>query len=270
MIMRNLKYFLAVMLASASTALFAQSANWGQKAQTSGGGILVNKTKSYTRVSANYLTGREHMKVTGVEDADEIARRYNGSLKNFNGFRVSAVEGIHLIDKVPFFLEVGMNIDFGTRQVEVLESRSIEGITATAKIKDTDYFCATAIPINLTYKFIFRPGWYIQPYGGMTIHFNVFGQTKRNTICTVDVMGYSKSVDETERFNWFNNRDMVERGGIKRRVQVGGQVGLNIGYKMINVGVGYQWNSPLLSQTEDEMKTRCTTQFLNVGVGVNF
>lgn len=268
--MRNLKYYLAAALLSVSAASFAQNAIVGQKPQKSGGGILTNEATSYTRVSANYLTGREHMKVTGIADADEIEHKYNSSLKNFNGFRISGVEGIHLTDAVPLFLEVGMNIDFGTRKVEAQEMGSYEGIKASVNMHDTDYFLATSIPINITYKFIFKSGFYLQPYGGMSIHFNAYGYTKRNTTYTLEILGESKSIDEDESFNWYNERDMVEQGGKKRRFQVGGQVGLNIGYKMINVGVGYQWNSPLLSMTEDEKKTKCTTQFLNVGVGVNF
>ena len=141
------------------------------------------------------------------------------------------------------------------------------------KYKRTNSTCGITVPISLAYKFELTNGMWIEPYAGVCLKYNVSGKTKHKFKNAPSLKNAS--------MNWFNKSDMSKEdisdgeGGILynyqggaacKRFQFGGQVGLNIGYKSVNLNVAYQMHTPLQKTHDFKINTRAFT----VGVGYNF
>lgn len=239
-----------------STTSFAQYEN------ANSGSVLVLESKSYTRIAAGYLMGHESWKYSGFDGADIATKEANKDIKNFNGFRFSVIEGIHLTRRIPLFLETGLNFDFGTRKYS--DSESDHGFTYSWK--QTDTYFAMAVPVNMTYKFIFRNGFHIAPYAGFNFKFNIIGKSTMKD--EASYQGQTES--ESHSVNWFkSDEDNMGENGAYTRFQFGGQVGVNFGYKILNIGLGYQWDTPLYNYTVNGANRKLNTGYFNVMVGVN-
>ena len=116
------------------------------------------------------------------------------------------------------------------------------------------------IPIVLTYNYqISDSKFFIAPYIGVTGHYN-FSAEQKETTTETDVTKWSSayggdtetdiSSDETKR-NFFDDEDMGE-DNTWSRFQLGWQIGVNLKYKYLLVGVSYGSD---FSEITDELKT---------------
>lgn len=187
-----------------------------------------------------------------------------------DGFKLGYTHGFGIAGETPLFLEVGADFNFNTSKTEsTYLSDPVEGIQFDTRSTT----CGITIPVSLAYKFSFQNGMWLEPYAGINLKLNLMGKTK-TTFKNAPSM---KDAD----MNWFKAEDMSledvseGEGGIYynnmggaacKRFQFGGQVGVNVGYKRVNLNVAYQMHTPLQKAGGFKINTRALT----VGVGYNF
>lgn len=217
--------------------------------------------QDYNRVTIGYQSLTPHNNTKFISIASD------GTL---DGFKIGYTHGFSLASEAPFYLEVGADFNYNgsSSDITVLSS-SLKGV----KYKRTNTTCAITVPISMAYKFDLTNGMWIQPYAGAILKYNISGRTKHKFKNAPTLKNAS--------MNWFNKNDMSKEdisdgeGGILynyqggdacKRFQFGGQVGINIGYKNVNLNVAYQMHTPL-QKTHD---FKITTRAFTVGVGYNF
>lgn len=170
----------------------------------------------------------------------ELSRE--SEINNFNGFKFGYLHGISLTKKLPLFLEVGGELQYGTQS----ESDDDE--------KWTYNLLSLNIPLNLSYKYSFSNGLYIAPYAGIGFRCFMLGNAKYTDLDT----------DRSVSYNCFSSDDMD--GDTFKRFQVGGNFGVNVGYKAFNFNLGYSIYSPVYNDYGYKFKVNTFT----VGIGFNF
>lgn len=223
--------------------------------------VCTANAQDYNRVTVGY----QSLDLHNNTNIQSIAS--HGTL---DGFKLGYIHGFNLDDDTPLFLEVGGDVNFNTHVSDVTYlSEPLRGV----EYKSRSTNIGITVPVSLAYKFSFRNGMWLEPYAGVCLKVNLRGKTKNEFKADYGL--------KDANMDWFNSEDMSSEdvsfgdGGSYynnmgnaacKRVQFGGQVGLNIGYKHVNLNVAYQMHTVLQKAENFNINTRAFT----VGVGYNF
>lgn len=251
--MKKLQLFLTACLLLAATTASAQFANSG--ASRSNGGsfnsILLGdgENDNYSRINFGYT----HVSFKGNgEDLKEIG---------MDGFHLGYTYGLNLTQKLPLFLEMGINTQFGFGKqpfYKVEYNENSFDIFDVAPMEEEDFsLISLNIPINVTYRFSFLNGDLgVSPIMGFNFRINLHGS-----------MDYPATSDEAAgTINCFDEDDMGDSAW--KRFQMGFNVGVNFDYKHWNLGVIYTADfMPLVdySLLGQDIETKMGTTFLTLG-----
>lgn len=189
-------------------------------------GILVKENSDYNRIQFGYAPQIFAASYMG----------YSGESMTAQGFKAGYLHGFNITgQKLPLFVELGADLNFNTKG----DALFLGGGTNV-----TTNLLSFNIPINLAYKLSFKNGMWIEPYAGMSFKVNAVARMKANG----------------ESVNLFN---VVED---LKRFQYGGQIGANLGYKCVNVNIGYHWDMPIYNVEGYKLKTKGVI----VTLGYNF
>lgn len=237
-----------------SNAQFANS-NMSSKGRTSAGSTFVNDCNNYKRIYLGYSSLKPHVSSTFSDVTSEI-ESYNNDLKALGGFKLGYLKGINIKNDHPLFLEVGAELSLNTKEkcIGLEYDKHNDDLRSTAVAID--------IPISIAYKLGFSNGAYIEPYAGIRGRINVLGTTTYTG---------SESLDD-DKLNWYDN-DSDEMGDeAYRRFQFGGQIGVNVGYKTVNLNIGYEMYSPIAKYeySGTDSYNKVNTRNFTIGLGINF
>lgn len=241
--MKTSKVFIMAAFAAFATTASAQFANTSNSSSglRGGGGAgisIENDCNSYSRFSVGYMG----VKFKEIEDGTS----YSDDDDNLKGFTLGYTRGISLSTTVPVFFEIGGQLNYATWS----DSDSDDGLKYTNRLN----FLALSVPLNLSYKLSFNNGLYLAPYAG--IHFDLGLLLNEK-----ETLKY-KSEKESESFNYYSSDDMDDE--TFNRFQMGYQVGVNLGVKKFNIGVGYK-ASFLPIYKEDDFKVQTGGPIITVG-----
>lgn len=147
-----------------------------------------------------------------------------------HGFSLGYAHASNLVKQLPLYLEYGGEIVFNKNEY--------------------DKAFALDIPVNLTYKVASDKGFYVAPYAGIAFRFNIIGKEE----------GY---YDDDDDIDWFDDMDF-------KRFQFGGQIGVNFGYKALNLGIGYRMFTPIYKESYDGKSFKMNTHSFSATLGFNF
>lgn len=254
--MKTFKFLVFSAMAVCALNSNAQFANTGKSSKGgSSSSVLVNDCDNYNRVYLGYSSLKPRYSTT-FSDATSFVESYNDDLKALGGFKFGYLKGVNLKSNLPLFLEVGAEFSLNTKKkcVGVEYDKDYDDLRSTAVAID--------IPISVAYKLGFNNGVYVEPYAGIRGRINVLGSTTYTG---------SESFDD-DKLNWYDSASSQMDDEAYRRFQFGGQFGLNVGYKAVNLNIGYEMYSPLYksdysgTDSYDKLNTRNFT----IGLGVNF
>lgn len=209
---------------------------------------------SYNRIGIRYA-GLNGSFSTTVNEAgtDDVIKALNEQIETAHGGELSYLRGILLTKKVPLYLEVGGQLTF-----------------TGASDNNVEMALAASIPVNVAYKYTTSSGFYIEPYAGVNFRVmltadNIFDDRYETYYETTYVTGYygTSYPMVTEHYRKVDP--------IGNRFLFGGEIGLNFGYKVLNINIGYQMFTALTSQqvgTDDFL--RYSPRYLVAGIGFNF
>ncbi len=187
------------------------------------------------------------------------------------GLDINYMRGISLTQKFPLYLEVGGRLTY-----ETLKSTNKDGGNNWSE-KETERFnlLSLSVPVNVTYKYTFSNGFYLAPFVGIHFRLNLmandkweyeetyYGETEKED----GKMSFFKADEEDEDAYFDEDMDVC------KRFQFGGQVGLNFGYKALNIGLGYYFDTPFYkydSDTNSSNDFKIKSGGVALTVGVNF
>lgn len=213
--MKNLRFIVLVAL---------MCAGFSAKAE------LVNNTDGYNRAFVNY----SRMKLIYDEGAD-----------NHNGFDAGVLHGFCIGRSLPIFFEIGLQVGYDrfNWDTEISQQLGIQNYRNLVNM---------AIPVNFTYRFEFDNGFYLAPYGGAKLKFNLYGKES-----IYDQLGEGITINLFEEDNGKYDTPW-------KRLQFGGQLGINMGWKRLNFHFGYHWDGKICA--DPKYKTRGFV----AGMGINF
>lgn len=209
--MKNLKSILTMGLLFVSTAGFAQFANNGGHSR--GGSVLTKNTDGYSRIYFGYNpTSVSYDGKTDDSDVEDFT---------LNGIMFGYTKGISLSQNMPLFLETGARFTYG------FKSKTLSlGDDGDEKIETKAM--NIVVPVNLSYKFSFSENDFsLSPFVGVTLKGNILGKQK-----WVDE-------DDSVENDFFDKEDMGGKDYTWKRFQVGWQIGANVDYKSLSVGMHY-------------------------------
>lgn len=225
--------------------------------------VCTANAQDYNRVTVAY----QNLDLNNNTNISSVA-----SIGDMDGFKVGYTHGFNLTSKAPLYLEVGADFIFNIHSSDVTYTEGA-GIMTNVKAKHTGTTCGLTIPVSLAYKFNLGEKWWIEPFAGANVKFNFTGRTKYKY---TNVVGLQDA-----DMDWFKEEDMSRDdlapgeggsyynylgGEACKRVQFGGQFGVNVGYKRFNLNVAYQIHSTLQKTDNFTVNTRAFT----FGVGYNF
>lgn len=141
---------------------------------------------------------------------------------NTDGFSLSYLRGISVSSSLPMFIEVGGAMNFSEGDFEEKKGMQSEKMKVTNLSFD--------VPVNFTYKFKWENGWHVAPYVGVFARVHAYAHGK---VAGIDT-------------NLFESMD-----GDINRIQFGGQIGVNAGYKRLNMRIAYQIESDIVDTREN-------------------
>lgn len=141
---------------------------------------------------------------------------------NTDGISLSYLRGISVSSSLPMFIEVGGAMNFSEGDFEEKKGMQSEKMKVTNLSFD--------VPVNFTYKFKWENGWHVAPYVGVFARVHAYAHGK---VAGIDT-------------NLFESMD-----GDINRVQFGGQLGINAGYKRLNMRIAYQIESDIVDTREN-------------------
>lgn len=209
--MKNLKSILTMGLLFVSTAGFAQFANNGGHSR--GSSVLTKNTDGYSRIYFGYNpTSVSYDGKTDDSDVEDFT---------LNGIMFGYTKGISLSQNMPLFLETGARFTYG------FKSKTLSlGDDGDEKIETKAM--NIVVPVNLSYKFSFSENDFsLSPFVGVTLKGNILGKQK-----WVDE-------DDSVENDFFDKEDMEGKDNTWKRFQVGWQIGANVDYKSLSVGLHY-------------------------------
>lgn len=260
--MKTLKLFLTLALAAAVTTASAQFANTGasnaSSKSRSGKSVLEKDTESYNRIYVSYSP----LALKGFYGAA-------GKL-SLTGVSAGYTHGINLKSDLPLFLEIGGQISYASGKFDksdlpLLDLFDDYDYTISSFLPEQKHtFVAVSVPVAVSYKFSFADKKFsVAPLIGLNFRYNIIGEFE--TEITNDL--YSDAEKDRIYQSWDNNptKQMLygPREGDYKGFQIGWQIGLNINYKKLNLGVSYTKD---FSKITDTAKASITY----VTLGVNF
>lgn len=247
---------LACALTFSGTA-FAQFANTGGSSSASG------DYTGYNRIGISYNnTHLGHNKYAGGKNS-------NISL---NGVGLDYIHGFSLTDRLPLFLETGVNLNFNFGSKDAVSTNfgdyedfdeedwgdfmdDVEdGDIPTTKTKYQNI--NMQIPVNLVYRFNINENFSIAPYFGLNfkVHFTSKYKTELPSYDEEGDYGYEGyaydygyddeydyGTDDNDGSKWISNFDkkQVGKNNTWNRFQMGWHVGVGFQYKPFYLGVQY-------------------------------
>lgn len=224
--------------ASTASAQFVNTNNTSSGIRGGGAGIsLENDCNSYSRFSVGY------MGVNFKQNEDGFS--YSDDDSNLKGLTVGYTRGISLSSSTPLFFELGGQLNYATKS----DSYSEYGESESLRLN----FLALSVPVSLSYKLKFSNGLYIAPYAGIHFDLGLLLNAKYSAKSGSEKLSYTAS--------YYNDDDVDDT---YNRFQMGYQVGANLGYKKINIGVGYK-ASFLPIYSEDDFKIQTGGPVITLG-----
>ena len=259
---KTIKMMLPVLLLCIGTVTYAQDAEEEAVTEVAPKG---DTRKGYNRVQLDFngtwWTGSK----TGMggslfqQDAPVTADK-----DFFWGFDASYLRGIRILKSVPLFVEVGATMVYSSiDNVQSNPGNYLGEDLCDVTVRQLSF----EVPVFLTYHFTFNNGMHLAPYAGAKFRANVMMH-----------LAYMKSVrgEKFETNELLKSEYYVSDGNILdskyRRFQVCGEVGLNFGYKALNLKVAYFYNSSAYKGVDSDLVTHlsCDQQGVIAGVGVIF
>lgn len=238
--MKALKSFLIAVAGLAFTANAAQAQ-------------LIKDTKGWNRIHVAFVT-------TGYK-AENNGTTIKGD-DNMVGAAVGFAKGISLSQKLPIFLEPGIDVIW---QHQNLEDQEDKYSSFDEKVNQLSF----AIPVVAAYKFSFNDWFSIDPFFGVNFKIHAIGVDKE----TYTVAGkettvknkYFKGEVETEYNGNTNTESYGDDDTKAKRFQFG--LNLGVGFNISCLYVGYKFQpdlSPLYKY--DDYKTKTHSNVITVGL----
>lgn len=214
--------------------------------------VVVNDYKNYNRISL----GLSSLKLKD-SDNEEVLVYEKGSI-GMKGLDINYLHGFSMTDRFPLYLEVGGRLTVNHYK-ESENDYDDENNYYEAEAKTN--IMALSIPVNATYKHTFSNGIYIAPFVGLHLRFNMLGKLK---LKEKSVSRGHIEFDDDDSYNLFKDGEVDEEDC--KRVQFGGQFGVNFGYKAWNLSFAYYLDTPFYKDSDFKLKSRD----LSLTVGYNF
>lgn len=255
--MKTLKLFLTLALAAAVTTASAQFANTGASHASgksrSGKSILEKDTENYNRIYVSYSP----VALKGFYGAA-------GKL-SLPGVSVGYTRGINLKSDLPLFLELGGQLSYASNTFDksdlpLLDLFDDYDYTMSSFLPEQKHtFVAVSVPVAVSYKFSFAGKKFsVAPLVGLNFRYNIIGEFE--TEITNDL--YSAAEKGYFYQNWDNSpTEQMLYGPRKddyKKFQVGWQIGLNLNYKKLNIGVSYMKDFMKITDTAKASVTYVT------------
>lgn len=265
--MKTLKLFLTLALTAAVTTASAQFANTGASNASSkshsGKSVLEKDTESYNRIYVSYSP----LALKGFYGAA-------GKL-SLTGVSAGYTHGINLKSDLPLFLEIGGQVSYASGKFDksdlpllsLLDNMIDDDPMFLLNLEQKHTFVAVSVPVAVSYKLSFADKKFsVAPLIGLNFRYNIIGEfetTINNSMLDTIEPGFSNEIYKI----WDNSpSDQMlygPREGDYKGFQIGWQIGLNINYKKLNLGVSYTKD---FSKITDTAKASITY----VTLGVNF
>lgn len=259
--MKTFKFIALSAMAVCALSANAQFANTGKSkgGSSKAGSVLVNDCESYNRFYIGYSALKPRMG-SNYSDVTKYVDSYNDDLKALGGFKLGYLKGVSLSENLPLFLEVGAEFALNTSSNYVVTGNGIVCDSHSAYDDFRSTSVAIDVPFSLAYKLGFANGLYVEPYAGIRARINVIGKTL-----------YTGT--NSDELNWYDDgTTQMGKDNAFRRFQFGGQFGVNLGYKAINLNIGYDMYSPIWKSDESGTDSyfKFNTRNFNIGLGYNF
>ena len=220
--MKRFQLFLTASLLLIATTASAQFSNTGASSSKSksGSGLNMN-TDPYTRIFVGYSP----LELT--QKASMPSREQEDDFK-FKGITAGFVHGISLSNKLPFFVELGANLQYSARKDE----ESGESYYDAWSWEEKYWFLSMNVPVNLSYKFTFADNKFgITPFIGLNFRANFTGEYNQTE-------EEGRWVDSCTRKLFDDSQDEMSISAWNH-FQMGLNVGINLNYKNLSLGVQY-------------------------------
>ena len=217
--------------------------------------ITIEKTKTlhnyenYNRLSFGLSTLK--LSDTYFDKSEREILDFDKKSITLKGMDFNYLRGISLTQRFPLYLEVGARMTFDTYQDEWKDSDS----WGYERESDRINILALSVPVNVTYKYTFDNGFYLAPFAGIHFRLNLLGQVKYDY---EEGNNYGDYDSEDGTINLFKTGDdddddvyFDDDEDACKRFQFGGQIGLNFGYKALNVGFAYYFDTPFYKYSSD-------------------
>ncbi len=158
----------------------------------------------------------------------------------YNGAELDYVRGINMTKKAPLFFEVGGRLLFS--RLHTYKNTHNEDQPYLTKSRHS---LSLSVPLNVTYRFTFKNGFYLAPLLGANVRVYFLYQEK--------VHYEFSDIILPERQSFVTKLDLLDEncaGTAVGRVLPGFQAGLNLG-KKVNFGAGYFINVPVYTYVRD-------------------
>lgn len=210
-----------LLMATTASAQFSNTGSSGSKSKS--GSVLSMNTDPYTRVFVGYSPLKLTAKAsTPHGDTEEDM--------NFKGITAGLVHGISLSDRLPFFVELGANLQYSAHKDEESDDYPDEYYRWTEETKY--WFLSMNIPVNLSYKFSLADDKFgITPFVGLNFRVNFTGENY--------VKGKEASYSYSHCANLFDDSKDEMDIAAWNHFQMGLNVGLNLNYQNLSLGVQY-------------------------------
>lgn len=200
--MKNLRFYLVMMLLACTTMSFAQ-----------------DDTTPWKGIRFGYdLTQTRYVGPGSWDDAP-----------NYNGFNLGYVHAFSITKNIPLFIETGLGITFAHHK------ETVEKDYFNASVDTKTNVLGLRIPVNVVYKVQCNDKIAIKPFTGFYLRANLMAKSKSSSD-NKTIQQYIEDNDE-DKINLF---DSEEKGGEDwKRVQFGWQIGATLDVNQFNVGLGY-------------------------------
>lgn len=233
------------------------SAQFTTGGKSNGASASTQEIAPYNQFGISYTNVKYTWDIPGDDDMDDIST--NGiSLKYIHGFSVS--------QKLPMYVETGLNLNFGFASNDVDIDEDYEDVLA---ISNKYQFAALAIPVNFAYKFNINETVAIKPYIGLNLKFNLMGRTKMNVdVLDDDLYDYIDEDDlEGEWASYYSKKDMGDKDSVWNRFQMGWHIGADVQFNKFYVGLNYGTD---FIKAWKYKKYSVNSGTFNIGIGVCF
>ena len=261
--MKTMKWMLPVLLLGMTVSVNAQTE---EETEVSEEAVTPAKVveKGYNRIQLDYVGtwwtgsdtgfgGSSFRKTAAVTEDKDL----------FWGFDFGYLRGIRLVKKLPLYVEVGATMVYSS----IDNTETNPGVaTGEDQCDVTVRALSFEVPVFLTYRFKFANNIHLAPYIGAKFRANAMMK-----------LAYVRSVrgEKFETNDLFDCEsytvDDEEYTSKYRRFQACGEVGVNFGWKALNLKVAYFYNSSIYKgENLLHEEINCGQMGVIAGVGVEF